>query len=68
VNGCGCFGDGDEVHGVSGRYSHGAQEAISLRFLMRECYALLRMRNLSILYAERFHVISCGKAEYDKSS
>jgi hypothetical protein len=32
------------------------------------CYALQRMRTLSISYAEGFHVISCWKIEYDKSS
>jgi hypothetical protein len=31
------------------------------------CYALLRMRPLSILYAEGFLVISCAKVDYDKS-
>jgi hypothetical protein len=29
---------------------------------------LHRMRTLPIPYAERFHVISCGKGEYDKFS
>jgi hypothetical protein len=32
------------------------------------CYALLRMRPLSISYAEAVFVISCGKVEYDKYS
>jgi hypothetical protein len=32
-----------------------------------ECYALLRMRPLSILWAECSVVISCGKVDYDKS-
>jgi mannosyltransferase OCH1-like enzyme len=36
--------------------------------LMRNCYALLRMRPLSISYAEGFRIISCGKIEYDKFS
>jgi hypothetical protein len=31
------------------------------------CYALLRMRALSISSAEGFVVISCGKVDYDKS-
>jgi hypothetical protein len=31
------------------------------------CYALLRMRPLSISCAEGFLVISCGKVDYDKS-
>jgi hypothetical protein len=31
------------------------------------CYALLRMRPLSISCAEGFVVISCGKVDYDKS-
>jgi hypothetical protein len=31
------------------------------------CYALLRMRPLSISCAECFVVISCGKVDYDKS-
>jgi hypothetical protein len=55
--GCGCSGDGCEVHGVSRRYRHGAQDAISLRVLMRKCYVLLSMRPLSISYAEGFLVI-----------
>jgi hypothetical protein len=46
---------------------HGAQDAISLRVLMGNCYALLRMRPLSISWAEGFVVISCGKVDYDKS-
>jgi hypothetical protein len=33
---------------------------------MGKCYALLRMRPLSISHAEDFFVISCGKVEYDK--
>jgi hypothetical protein len=32
------------------------------------CYALLRMRPLSISCAEGCVVISCGKVDYDKSS
>jgi hypothetical protein len=32
---------------------------------MRKCYALLRMRTLSILCAEGFLVISCGKVDYE---
>jgi hypothetical protein len=31
------------------------------------CYALLRMRPLSISCAEGFVVVSCGKVDYDKS-
>jgi hypothetical protein len=31
------------------------------------CYALLRMRPLSISWAECSVVISCGKIDYDKS-
>jgi hypothetical protein len=31
------------------------------------CYALLRMRPLSISWAEYSVVISCGKVDYDKS-
>jgi hypothetical protein len=31
------------------------------------CYALVRMRPLSIPYAECSVVISCGKVDYDKS-
>jgi hypothetical protein len=31
------------------------------------CFALLRMRTLSISYAESRVVISCGKVDYDKS-
>jgi hypothetical protein len=31
------------------------------------CSALLRMRPLSISWAERSVVISCGKVDYDKS-
>jgi hypothetical protein len=31
------------------------------------CYALLRMRPLSIPYAECSVVIPCGKVDYDKS-
>jgi hypothetical protein len=54
--------------GVSGRYRHGFQDAISLRCLMGKCYALLRMRTLSISYAEGLRVISCRKVECDKSS
>jgi hypothetical protein len=34
---------------------------------VRRCYALLRMRPLSILCAECSVVISCGKVDYDKS-
>jgi hypothetical protein len=41
--------------------------AISLRVLIRKCYALLRMRSLSISCAESCVVISCGKVDYDKS-
>jgi hypothetical protein len=37
-------------------------------FRVGACYALLRMRTLSISYAEGFHVISSRKVEYDKSS
>jgi hypothetical protein len=33
-----------------------------------KCYALLRMRPLSIPCAECSVVISCGKVDYDKSS
>jgi hypothetical protein len=33
----------------------------------RWCYALLRMRPLSISWAECSVVISCGKVDYDKS-
>jgi hypothetical protein len=43
----------------------------TMRFLtglIGKCYALLRMRAVSISYAEVFLVISCGKVEYDKSS
>jgi hypothetical protein len=58
---CGCSGDESEVLGVSRRYIHGAQDAKSLRVLMGNLYALLRMRTLSISYAE------CGKVENDKS-
>jgi hypothetical protein len=32
------------------------------------CYAMLRMRPLSISCAESCVVISCGKVDYDKSS
>jgi hypothetical protein len=46
---------------------HGAQDEISLRALMGKCYALLRMRPLSISCAEDFVVVSCGKVDYDKS-
>jgi hypothetical protein len=35
---------------------------------LNPCYALLRMRHLSIACAEGFVVISCGKVDYDKSS
>jgi hypothetical protein len=38
-----------------------------LRVLMGKCYALLRMRPLSISCAECSVVISCGKVDYDKS-
>jgi hypothetical protein len=38
-----------------------------LRVLMGKCYALLRLRPLSISCAEGFAVISCGKVDYDKS-
>jgi hypothetical protein len=38
-----------------------------LRILMGKCYALLRMRPLSISWAECSVVISCGKVDYDKS-
>jgi hypothetical protein len=31
------------------------------------CYALLRMRPLSISWAESCVAISCGKVDYDKS-
>jgi hypothetical protein len=31
------------------------------------CYALLRIRPLSISWAECSVVISCGKVDYDKS-
>jgi hypothetical protein len=34
---------------------------------MEECYALLRMRPLSISWAECSVVISCGTVDYDKS-
>jgi hypothetical protein len=34
---------------------------------MRKYYALLRMRPLSIPWAECSVVISCGKVDYDKS-
>jgi hypothetical protein len=36
-----------------------------LRVLMGKCYALLRMRPLSISWAECSVVISCGKVDYD---
>jgi hypothetical protein len=32
------------------------------------CYALLRMRTMSISYAKGCRDISCGNIEYDKSS
>jgi hypothetical protein len=32
-----------------------------------KCYALLRMRPLSISCAEGFVIISCGQVDYDKS-
>jgi hypothetical protein len=35
--------------------------------LLRNCFALLRMRPLSISWAECSVVISCGKIDYDKS-
>jgi hypothetical protein len=35
--------------------------------LMGMCYALLRMRPLSISCAEGCVVVSCGKDDYDKS-
>jgi hypothetical protein len=38
-----------------------------LKFMRDKCYALLRMRPLSIPYAECSVVISCGKVDYDKS-
>jgi hypothetical protein len=38
-----------------------------LRVLMGKCYALLRMKPLSISCSEGFVVISCGKVDYDKS-
>jgi hypothetical protein len=38
-----------------------------LRVPMGKCYALLRMRPLSISWAESSVVISCGKVDYDKS-
>jgi hypothetical protein len=66
-DGCGCSGHGGEVHGVSRGHKHGAQDAISLRVLIGKCYALLRMKTLSISCAEGFVVISCGKVDYDKS-
>jgi hypothetical protein len=53
-------------HGVSRGHRHGAQDAISLRVLMGKCYALLRIRPLSISCAEDFVVISCGKVDNDK--
>jgi hypothetical protein len=40
-SGCGCSGHGGEVRGVSRGHRRGAQDAISLRALMGECYALL---------------------------
>jgi hypothetical protein len=36
-------------------------------FSLHQCYALLRMRPLSIPWAECSVVISCGKVDYDKS-
>jgi hypothetical protein len=65
--GCGCSGHGGEVHGVARGHRRGARDAISLRVLMGKCYALLRMRPLSISWAECSVVISCGKVDYDKS-
>jgi hypothetical protein len=65
--GCGCYGHGSEVHGVERGHRRGARDAISLRVLMGKCYALLRMRPLSISCAEGFVVFSCGKVDYDKS-
>jgi hypothetical protein len=60
-------GDNGKVKGVSRRHRHGLRDAFSLRVLMGKCYALLRMRTLSISFAEGFLVISCGNVEYDKS-
>jgi hypothetical protein len=65
--GCGCPGHGGEVHGVSRVRRHGAQDAFSLRDLMGKCYALLRMRPLSLSCAEGFVVIFCRKVDYEKS-
>jgi hypothetical protein len=48
---CGCSGDGGEVHGVSRRHRHGAQDEISLRVLMGKLHALLRMSTLC-----RYHI------------
>jgi hypothetical protein len=42
------------------------KDAISLRVLMWKCYALLRVRPLSISYADGFLVFLCGKVKYDK--
>jgi hypothetical protein len=60
-------GHGGEVNRVSRGHIHGPQDAISLRVLMGKCYALLRIRLLSIAFAEGFVVISFGKVDYDKS-
>jgi hypothetical protein len=65
--GCGCSQYGGEVHGVARGHRRGARDAISLRVLMGKCYAFLRMRPLSISWAECSVVISCGKVDYDKS-
>jgi hypothetical protein len=56
-----------EVHEVARRHRRGARDAISLRVLMGKCYALLRLRPLSISWAECSVVISCGKVNYDIS-
>jgi hypothetical protein len=43
------------------------QYVAAVRWIGSTCYALLRMRPLSIPCAECSVVISCGKVDYDKS-
>jgi hypothetical protein len=43
-------------------------DGVNVTSIALVCYAVLRMRTLSISYAEHLLVISCGKVESDKSS
>jgi hypothetical protein len=59
----------DEMGFVESQYLDSVRDKFHLHDFSHigERYELLRMRALSISYAEGFLVISCGKVDYDKS-